>query len=111
MEGLTERQYNILAYVKYFVSTKHKPPTYQEIGDRFDITKLGARFHMLAIRKKGFVSMSHGKSRSIDIGGGRLFSFDQLDGFMENLYNKCHPWEKKLLAEIREKAKERFGDA
>jgi repressor LexA len=67
MNGLTYRQEEVLSFIKDFVSENHYPPTYRDIGKRFNITMKGAFDHVKALERKGVISHTTGIARSIFI--------------------------------------------
>lgn len=62
---LTEKQKNILSYIDYEIQ-QGLPPTYEEIANKFNITKKGAYDHVKAIEKKGYIRRD-GRSRGMFI--------------------------------------------
>jgi len=66
-KDLTDKQQQILSYIKDAIADSGFPPTVREIGDKFGITVKGAYDHMKAIEKKGFIKTEHNKSRAIVI--------------------------------------------
>lgn len=63
MESLTERQQEILTYIQEAGS-----PSFREIADHFGFKSVNAvRDHVKALRRKGALSESSGKARSLDI--------------------------------------------
>lgn len=68
MDRLTKRQYEVLRYIKIYMSKKSYPPTRQEISDHFNFKSLNAaNDHLLALHKKGFIELKPGLSRGISI--------------------------------------------
>lgn len=65
MKELTEKQENILTFIRDRIRESGYPPTVREIGEYFSITVKGAYDHVKAIEKKGYISTEHNKSRSI----------------------------------------------
>lgn len=64
---LTERQQSILKYVTGIVRKTGRPPSYREIGRRFRIRSTnGVRDHLLALERKGFLSVL-GRRRGIEL--------------------------------------------
>ena len=53
MKKLTERQEEVLNFIKVFISTNKYPPTMREIAFSFNITANGAYDHVKALEKKG----------------------------------------------------------
>jgi len=75
MEGLTERQKQVLGFLKDYTSEKGYPPTISEIARELGLrwTK-GVERHLYALEKKGHIKRSSG-ARAIEITGfsrGRL---------------------------------------
>jgi len=55
MREMTDRQQDVLSFIRAF-STKHGlPPTVREIGDRFKITPRAAFDHLRALERKGML--------------------------------------------------------
>ena len=66
---LTERQRNILQFLKRYVSRRGYPPTLREIAQNFRIKwTQGIEKHLRALQKKGYIKRSSG-ARSIEIMG------------------------------------------
>lgn len=67
--SLTERQRNILQFLKRYVSRRGYPPTLREIAQNFRIKwTQGIEKHLRALQKKGYIKRSSG-ARSIEIMG------------------------------------------
>ena len=67
--SLTERQRNILQFLKRYVSRRGYPPTLREIAQNFRIKwTQGIEKHLRALEKKGYIKRSSG-ARSIEIMG------------------------------------------
>ncbi|TKJ47725.1 repressor LexA [Candidatus Aerophobetes bacterium Ae_b3a] len=67
--SLTERQRNILQFLKRYVSRMGYPPTLREIAHNFRIKwTQGIEKHLRALQKKGYIKRSSG-ARSIEIMG------------------------------------------
>lgn len=65
--SLTERQRNILQFLKRYVSRRGYPPTLREIAQNFRIKwTQGIEKHLRALEKKGYIKRSSG-ARSIEI--------------------------------------------
>jgi repressor LexA len=71
MEELTERQEEILNFLKAYVRDHGYPPTMREIGEHFGFTWPGARGHLRAIEKKGFIKINPLKARGLEVTGLR----------------------------------------
>ena len=64
---LTDRQKTILKFVTDAVRKAGRPPSYREIGRRFGIASTnGVRDHLLALERKGFLSVL-GRRRGIEL--------------------------------------------
>jgi repressor LexA len=62
---LTDKQAQILDFIKDSIRESGFPPTVREVGDKFGITVKGAYDHVKAIEKKGFIKTEQNKSRAI----------------------------------------------
>ncbi len=67
MKKLTERQEEVLNFIKVFISTNKYPPTMREIAFSFNITANGAYDHVKALEKKGKIHCDVNRSRAIGI--------------------------------------------
>jgi repressor LexA len=67
MRALTNRQSEILEYIREFIRAHKYPPTMREIAGRFGISAKGAHDHVKALEKKGKVRFDLGRSRTIEI--------------------------------------------
>jgi repressor LexA len=71
---LTERQEEILLFIKQFREESGYPPTLREIGKKFDISStFGVKRHLDALVKKGYLNIESNASRGIS------FQLDDLD--------------------------------
>jgi len=52
---LTDRQIEILEFVRGFISENGYSPSIREISNNFNITPKGAQEHIIAIEKKGYI--------------------------------------------------------
>jgi repressor LexA len=65
---LTDRQSEILDYLRSEIDTRGLPPTIREIGEAFGIRSTkGVEDHLAALERKGFIRREKGKSRAIEI--------------------------------------------
>jgi len=74
MREMTERQRNVLEFIKSFSSKHGVPPTVREIGDQFKVTPRAAFDHLKALERKGELQrrVSAGRtSRSLTVTGSR----------------------------------------
>jgi repressor LexA len=53
MRELTDKQQEVLAFIRAFVGKHGVPPTVREIGDRFKVTPRAAFDHLRALERKG----------------------------------------------------------
>lgn len=67
MKGLTNRQSEILEYLKEFIDTNKYPPAIREVASYFEISVKGAYDHIKALEKKNFITCNNNTSRSIGI--------------------------------------------
>lgn len=66
--NLTDRQRQVLDFVRDAIEQKGYPPTIRDIADHLDIVSLNAvRRHLKAIEKKGYIHVDPGKSRGIKV--------------------------------------------
>ncbi len=67
-QELTARQQEILDFIQEHVEFNGYPPTYREIGKKFNITStFGVKRHIDALIKKGFLSSESNQSRTLSI--------------------------------------------
>ena len=65
-DKLTDRQEEILLFIKQFTSESGYPPTLREIGKHFQIAStFGVKRHLEALVKKGFINIESNASRGI----------------------------------------------
>ncbi len=63
---LTPRQQNILDFLKRYTHHKGYPPTLREIAQHFQMAgPKGAKKHLDALEKKGYIKKQPGSSRAI----------------------------------------------
>lgn len=68
MHGLTDRQYEILSFIRSYIIVNDYPPTIVEIGEHFGIiSKNGVVNHLSAIEKKGYIKRTPKTARGIKI--------------------------------------------
>ena len=67
MKGITARQQEVLTFISGFTKENEYPPTVREIGDHFGISLRAVQDHIAALQKKGFLSLSQKRSRSIRV--------------------------------------------
>lgn len=65
---LTDRQKDILTFIKQFTLETGYPPTLREIGKHFQISStFGVKRHLEALVKKGFINIESNASRGISL--------------------------------------------
>lgn len=67
MKGITDRQKEVLTYISEFTEENSFPPTVREISQHFGISLRAIQDHITALQKKGFLSESQKRSRSIKV--------------------------------------------
>jgi len=76
---LTDRQEEILTFIKQFTLESGFPPTLREIGKHFQISStFGVKRHLEALVKKGFINIESNASRGISM--IRQDADDSMDG-------------------------------
>jgi len=65
--ALTDRQRQILDFIKQSILKRGFPPSIREIGEHFGIYPRAAFDHVKALERKGFVKRSAAKSRGIKV--------------------------------------------
>ena len=67
MKGITDRQKEVLTFISSYTEENGYPPTVREISDHFKISIRAVQDHIIALQKKGFLSQSQKRSRSIRV--------------------------------------------
>ena len=67
MRGITDRQKEVLTYISSYTEENSYPPTVRDISEHFGISLRAVQDHILALQKKGFLSQSQKKARSIRV--------------------------------------------
>lgn len=74
MEKLTERQREVLDFIRDFLEEFGRPPTLREIGKAVDIKSTnGVNDHLKALESKGFLTRASGSSRGIQLAFSEQF--------------------------------------
>jgi repressor LexA len=82
---LTDRQNEILIFIKEFVTENGFPPTLREIGKRFQISStFGVKRHLDALEKKGYLIVESNASRGICV----IREEDDYQNISENIKNE-----------------------
>ena len=67
MKEITERQKEVLTFISQFTEDNVCPPTVREIGDHFGISLRAVQDHITALQKKGYITQTQKRSRSIRV--------------------------------------------
>lgn len=67
MKEITDRQKQVLTFISDFTEENSFPPTVREISEHFGISLRAIQDHIIALQKKGFLSESQKRSRSIKV--------------------------------------------
>ena len=67
MKGITDRQKEVLTFISTYTEENSYPPTVRDISNHFGISLRAVQDHILALQKKGFLSQSQKKARSIRV--------------------------------------------
>ena len=67
MKNLTIKQKLILSFIKKFKDENKYSPTFRDISCFFNMSSKGAYDHVKAIEKKGFISTTKDRARTITI--------------------------------------------
>jgi repressor LexA len=62
---LTERQEEVLRYIKWYVAKYGYAPSVRCIADRFDMQVNGAKGHLDALETKGWIKRTRGLARAM----------------------------------------------
>ncbi|WP_437573024.1 transcriptional repressor LexA [Sorangium sp. So ce887] len=84
MQGLTERQQQVLHYIRQSITERGYPPTLREIGAHMGIRSTnGVNDHLRALERKGYLTREDMKSRALrprDLDGGGTSGGAELRG-------------------------------
>lgn len=64
MRELTERQREVLGFIRSFTTRNGVPPTVREIGEKFRVTPRAAFDHLRALERKGMLHRRHTAGRT-----------------------------------------------
>jgi len=67
MDGLTERQQEILAAIRGYVARRGYPPSIRELSGAFGMAASSMLDHVRALERKGWIRRRSGRSRSIEL--------------------------------------------
>jgi repressor LexA len=71
MKQMTSRQKEIYQFLENFIEREGYSPSIREVGAHFGISAMGARDHLQALEKKGFIQSGNNTSRSIVLNRGK----------------------------------------
>ncbi len=71
MKQMTSRQKEIYRFLEDFIEREGYSPSIREVGEHFGMSPMGARDHLQALEKKGFIQSGANTSRSIVLSRGR----------------------------------------
>jgi repressor LexA len=77
MKALTQRQGEVLDYIKNYSRECHFPPTIREISEHFGISIKGAYDHVKALEKKHYLRTGANRSRTIEVIGESMSDEEQ----------------------------------
>jgi len=60
-KDITPNQRYTIEFIMEFILENHRPPTIQEIADRFDIARNAANSRVRGLFKKGLIDIKNGK--------------------------------------------------
>lgn len=69
MKGLTDRQREVLDFIKRYIESNSYAPAVRDIAKQFGITVKAAHDHLKALERKGAIHSSEGISRSTGVVG------------------------------------------
>ncbi len=67
MKELTDRQQQVLQFIRTFTEERSFPPTVREIAGHFHISVKAAQDHLSALRKKNYLAQGEKRSRALEI--------------------------------------------
>ena len=71
--NLTNRQSDVLAFIRDHLIREQCTPTVREICENFGVSSpTGARCHLEALEKKGVIERRHGENRNIRLLGVKI---------------------------------------
>lgn len=86
-DKLTDKQSEILDFIKSFISENGFPPTLREIGKNFNISStFGVKRHLEALKKKGYLNINSNSSRAISVNHSTMEGFEKVISRSENVH-------------------------
>ncbi|MDC7224897.1 MAG: transcriptional repressor LexA, partial [Spirochaetales bacterium] len=71
MKQMTSRQKEIYDFLETFIEREGYSPSIREVAGHFGMSAMGARDHLRALEKKGFIQSGNNTSRSIVLNRSR----------------------------------------
>jgi repressor LexA len=72
MRNLTDRQKQVLEFIRDFIGINRYPPTIREISQHFGFSVKGGYDHVKALQRKGVLKCQGNRSRAIEITDGSV---------------------------------------
>lgn len=69
MIAITDRQREVLEFIKRYIAGHKYPPTIREISEYFGISVKGAYDHVKALERKEYIHSNNNRSRTIEVVG------------------------------------------
>ena len=67
VSALTERQHDVYRFLFHFITQNGFSPTLEEIGAKFNISKVTAYEHVSQLETKGYIQKAKNHTRSITL--------------------------------------------
>jgi repressor LexA len=67
MKELTDRQKEVLSFIRGYTEIHPYPPTIREVADYFSISVKGAHDHIAALKRKEYLKQADKRSRTMEI--------------------------------------------
>lgn len=67
MKELTNRQQEVIGFIKEFISSHKYPPTVREIAGNFKFSAKSAHDHLKALQRKKYIKVDTNRSRAIEL--------------------------------------------
>ena len=67
MKELTDRQREMLEFIKQYIAEKGYPPTYREIGVALGVDPGAIYQKVIALEKRGYLRLKPGKPRTLEV--------------------------------------------
>ena len=67
MKALTDRQREVLDFISKYTEENYRAPSVRDISDHFGISLRAVQDHIAALQKKGYLSLSERRARSLHV--------------------------------------------